>query len=74
MDLIKKLSPLEMFCFDVLGDFINPENIQVGQDRKGNWRVVVVRSWGLNKEFIWDEWKRQTAGTPWDGIPLYLPQ
>lgn len=64
---------LEFFCFDVLGDHVNLEDIRIEQDRKGALRVVVLRSPYVSTKFLKDEWNRQVAGTEYQNIPLFLP-
>lgn len=64
---------LEFFCFDVLGDHVDPKNIRVEQDRKGELRVIVLRSPYVPVSFLQEEWDRQVAGTEYENIPLFLP-
>lgn len=64
---------LEFFCFDVLGDHVNLKDIRIEQDRKGAFRVVVLRSPYVSTNLLRDEWDRQVAGTEFEKIPLFLP-
>lgn len=60
------------FCFDVLGDFINPSNIDI-EERAGKFNVIVLRTGGIPKDVIRDEWRQQIAGTEFEGkATLYL--
>jgi hypothetical protein len=60
------------FCFDVLGDFINPSNIDI-EERAGKFNVIVLRTGGIPKDVIRDEWQQQIAGTEFEGkATLYL--
>ena len=60
------------FCFDVLGDFVNPSNIDIGE-RADKFNVIVLRTGGISKDMIRDEWQQQIAGTEFEGkVTLYL--
>ncbi len=61
------------FCFDVLGDLVSPSFIEVSQARNGKFNVIVLRTGGVPKEVIRDDWNRQIAGTEFAGqVVLYL--
>ena len=62
---------LKDFCFDVLGDHVDPKNILIQQNRHGDWQVVILRGLCCTKEMIWDDWKYHTKDTKFEGIPLY---
>ena len=63
---------IKNFCFDVLGDFVNPSNIEI-EERAGKFNVMVLRTGGIPKDVIRDEWKQQIAGTELEGkAVLYL--
>jgi hypothetical protein len=63
---------VENFCFDVLGDFIDPKaDIEVEQVR-GEFRVLVLRTRGIPKDIIRDEWNRNAKGTDFEKVSLYL--
>ena len=64
-------SRLRDHVFDVLGDFVKPDDVLVMPDKRTGYRLVCVRTRGLPREFLWDEWRRQTKGTEFEGIPLY---
>lgn len=63
---------LKDFCFDVLGDFVDPSNIMIRQDRHGNWQVIIIRGLVCPKEIIREEWDMQTANTEFENVSLYL--
>ena len=63
---------LEQFCFDVLGDFINPKEDIMIQEARGNFRVMVIRTRGFHKEVIRDTWNREVKGTEFEQVSLYL--
>jgi hypothetical protein len=61
------------FCFDVLGDFVDPSNIEIEETRFHKFNVIVLRNGGIPKEVLWDEWKKQTAGTEFEGkVTLFV--
>jgi hypothetical protein len=63
---------VENFCFDVLGDFIDPKaDIEIEQVR-GEFRVFVLRTRGIPKDIIRDEWNRNAKGTEFEKVSLYL--
>lgn len=63
---------LEEFVFDALGDMVPPSDLEVLPDRKaGGFKVVCMRSHGMPREMLWDEWARQTQGTEFEGVPFY---
>ena len=63
---------LEQFCFDVLGDFIYPENDIIIQEVRGGFRVMVIRLRGVPAEVIRDTWNREVKGTEFEQVSLYL--
>jgi hypothetical protein len=61
------------FCFDVLGDLVSPSSIEVSQARNGKFNVIVLRTGGVPKEVIRDDWNRQITGTEFEGqVVLYM--
>jgi hypothetical protein len=63
---------VENFCFDVLGDFIDPkEDIRI-QEVRGEFRVLVIRTRGIPTDLIRDEWNRNAKGTDFEKVSLYL--
>ena len=67
------LQELKDFVFDVLGDFVDPKNIDYMRLAGGKTAVVVLRTGDVPKELIRDEWKRHTEGNPnFAQIDLYL--
>ena len=61
------------FCFDVLGDFINPSNIEIEETRTGKFNVIVLRTGSVPKELIRDEWKQQVTGTEFESkVVLFM--
>ena len=67
------LQELKDFVFDVLGDFVDPAGIKYIPVAGGKTAVVVLRTGGVPKDIIRDEWKRNTDGNPdFDQIRLYL--
>ena len=45
---------VENFCFDVLGDFINPKEDIMIQEVRGEFRVLVIRTHGIPMDIIRD--------------------
>ena len=63
---------VENFCFDVLGDFIDPkEDIRI-QEVRGEFRVLVIRTRGIPTDIIRDEWNRNTKGTEFEKVSLWM--
>ena len=61
------------FCFDVLGDFVNPSNIEIEESRTGKFNVIVLRTGSIPKELIHDEWKQQVTGTEFESqVVLFM--
>ena len=61
------------FCFDVLGDFVNPSNIEIEETRTGKFNVIVLRTGSIPKELIRDEWKQQVTGTEFESkVVLFM--
>lgn len=61
------------FCFDVLGDFVNPSNIEIEESRTGKFNVIVLRTGSIPKELIRDEWKQQVTGTEFESqVVLFM--
>ena len=58
---------LEDFCFDVLGDFVNPNSIEIMGDK-----VIVLRHGDVPAEIIRDEWNRRVQGTEFENIWLFI--
>lgn len=63
---------VEQFCFDVLGDFIYPENDVIIQEVRGGFRVMVVRLRGVPTDVLRDTWNRNAEGTEFENVSLYL--
>jgi hypothetical protein len=51
------------FVFDVLGDFVNPSNIEIEESRTGKFNIIILRTGSVPKELIRGEWKQQVTGT-----------
>ncbi len=63
---------IKNFCFDVLGDFIDPKTDIMIQEVRGSFRVMVIRTRGIPKEVIRDEWNRNAQGSDFEQVSLYL--
>jgi hypothetical protein len=63
---------VENFCFDVLGDFIDPKADVMIEQVRGEFRVIVIRTRGIPTDLIRDEWNRNTKGTDFEKVSLYL--
>ena len=63
---------VEQFCFDVLGDFVYPENDIIIQEVRGGYRVIVTRLRGAPADVIRDTWNRNAKGTEFEKVSLYL--
>lgn len=63
---------VEQFCFDVLGDFIYPENDIIIQEVRGGFRVIVTRLRGVPAEVLRDTWNRNAEGTEFENVSLYM--
>ena len=56
---------LEFFCFDVLGEHTEPDNIEIKQYGKDIW--VIIKRLGLicsSKEIMQEDWDREVADRP----------
>jgi hypothetical protein len=63
---------VEQFCFDVLGDFIDPkEDIRI-QEVRGEFRVLVIRTRGIPTDIIRDDWNRNAKGTEFEKVSLWM--
>ena len=63
---------VEQFCFDVLGDFVDPkEDIRI-QEVRGEFRVLVIRTHGIPTDIIRDEWNRNAKGTEFEKVSLWM--
>ena len=69
------LKNVEDFCFDVLGDFVDPKrDIRIDQDRNGNFRVIVFRTCGVPNSMFRLDWDRAVEEQPeFKEVSLYLP-
>lgn len=63
---------VEQFCFDVLGDFIYPENDIIIQEVRGGFRVIVTCLRGAPAEIIRDTWNKNAEGTDFEKVSLYM--
>lgn len=63
------MTKLEEFCFDVLGDMIDPRDINVQRNQK---KVYALCRPPVTPEMVGEEWRLQTKGTEYEGIPLYV--
>ena len=63
---------VEQFCFDVLGDFIDPKRDIMINEVRGEFRVMVIRTCGIPKDIIRDEWNRNAQGTEFEQVSLFL--
>ena len=63
---------VENFCFDVLGDFINPKEDIMIQEVRGEFRVLVIRTRGIPMDIIRDEWNRNAKGTEFEKVSLFM--
>lgn len=63
---------VENFCFDVLGDFINPKEDIMIQEVRGEFRVLVIRTRGIPMDIIRDEWNRNAEGTEFEKVSLFM--
>ena len=63
---------VENFCFDVLGDFINPKEDIMIQEARGEFRVLVIRTRGIPMDIIRNEWNRNAKGTEFEKVSLFM--
>ena len=63
---------VENFCFDVLGDFINPKEDIMIQEVRGEFRVLVIRTRGIPMDIIRDEWNKNAKGTEFEKVSLFM--
>lgn len=66
---------LRDFCFDVLQDHMEERAYTIEQDRKGNWRVLVLYSGLVYAPMcvVREDWERNTKGTKFENVSLFLP-
>lgn len=65
---------LRNFCFDVICDFVNPQNVEIEEDDKGNLSVVINKK-SLDcctPEFLLAEWECQVKGTIYEDVKLII--
>ena len=63
---------VENFFFDVLVDFIDPKEDIGIQEVRGEFRVLVIRTRGIPTDIIRDEWNRNTKGTEFEKVSLWM--
>lgn len=61
---------LSEFVFDVLGDLVSPEDVEIEESTEG-WRVIVLAHRAVSKETIFEDWIRNTKGTKFESVPVY---
>ena len=62
---------VENFVFDVLGDFVDPKRDVMIQEARNEIRVIVIRTCGIPKDVIRDEWNRNIR-PEFENVNLYL--
>ena len=63
---------VEQFCFDVLGDFVDPKDDIMIDEVRGEFRVIVRRTRGIPTDIIRDEWNRNAKGTEFEKVSLWM--
>jgi hypothetical protein len=66
------MSSLDLLCFDVLGEYVDPQRITVAADRS---KVFVKWPPSMPKALIpqmLGDWKAETEGTQFEGTPVEI--
>ena len=66
------MNSLDLLCFDVLGEYVDPQRITVAADRT---KVFVKWPPSMPKELIpqmLGDWEAETEGTQFEGIPVKI--
>ena len=63
---------VEQFCFDVLGDFVDPKDDIMIDEVRGEFRVIVRRTRGIPTGIIRYEWNRNAKGTEFEKVSLWM--
>lgn len=69
------IEKLKFFCFDVLGDLMDPEAYEI-KEIKGHGYCVIVLYPGLiaaPKSIVYKKWNEAKKGTEFESIGLYMP-
>ena len=61
------MTKLEEFCFDALGDMVDPRDINVHRSQK---KVFALCRPPVTPEMVGEEWRLQTKGTEFEGVEL----
>lgn len=61
---------LSEFVFDVLGDLVSPEDVEIEESTEG-WRVIVLAHRAVTREVIFEDWIKNTKGTKFESVPVY---
>ena len=64
------LDELKFFCFDNLGDLIDPKDIEVKAASGGRPFVTAICRENVLPDQVMKEWMRQTQNTEFEGIML----
>lgn len=65
---------LVKFTFDVLGDFMPQNAYSIEEVKPNRWAVFVGRPALMSapKEVVRDDWNRQTSGTKFENVGLFI--
>jgi hypothetical protein len=67
-----EMETVKRFCFEILGDFVDPENDILIEKVRNEFRVIVLRTRGIPKEIIRDEWNTNIVGSALESEPVSL--
>lgn len=67
-----EIETIKKFCFEVLGDFVDPEEDILIEKARNEFRVIVLRTRGVPKEIIRDDWNTNIIGSALESEPVSL--
>lgn len=65
------MSGIEMLCFDVLGDYVDPASVAIDEDAE---TVEVFGLPPILRTFVREDWKSAVAGTEYARYRLIIKQ
>lgn len=63
------MNDLEFLCFDVLGDHVDPRDIEIAKDGKS---VFAWMEPGIDSRIVRSDWNAAVKGTRYEGVRLIL--
>ena len=63
------MNELQFLCFDVLGDHVDPRDIEIARDGKSVFAWIKP---GINSSIVRSDWNVAVKGTKFEGVRLIL--